>query len=461
MRAREILLEFNIDKTIEHFGNKLYATMVQNGSTHDSWAQMKAAIYDSFMHKIYIERREEFKANEELMHAELRKYILRNLIDILKQYDPTNGKYSLWIVKLCCDFHSLPEYEDLGRIKDALVEFDTLKRSGYFARNKDQVQFSDINVFKTFRALERYLDKITDKQLLSNNQADKFKEQEFIKNDEVEIIADTAEYKVVIPKSEEASKYYGRNTRWCTAAKTGNMFDNYNEAGDLYIILDKKNNKRWQLHFDSMQFMDESDKPIRDWDIIPKGALASLEYNELNHRDLQQLIDGFLRRELPYYMLGMVLNKLKNDDRLPIIIAYLLLFTQLQLYENIIQYAEPFRKQYSTFNGVLTDYGNDILNFALRVQEDGISKDDLFNNDGIGEMASLLSMFTYGRNKHFIMTSDNQCYVVKGKAACYSPWGAQYSLIDMGEWYDGAVQAKVKNKEILYGYIINLMEKKK
>jgi hypothetical protein len=40
------------------------------------------------------------------------------------------------------------------------------------------------------------------------------------------------------------------------------MFDEHNEDGPLYIILQKSTNTRWQFHFESEQFMDEKDNGI-------------------------------------------------------------------------------------------------------------------------------------------------------------------------------------------------------
>jgi hypothetical protein len=80
---------------------------------------------------------------------------------------------------------------------------------------------------------------------------------------QTQIVYNGPDYKILIPKTKEASCYYGRNTQWCTAAtETTNYFDSYNKKGPLYIILDKKNNRRWQFHFEDRQFMNERDQPI-------------------------------------------------------------------------------------------------------------------------------------------------------------------------------------------------------
>jgi hypothetical protein len=68
------------------------------------------------------------------------------------------------------------------------------------------------------------------------------------------------------PETKAQACYYGRGTRWCTAATKGeNMYDSYNEDGPMYIVIPKKTKyvgEKYQLHFASSQFMDEKDDPI-------------------------------------------------------------------------------------------------------------------------------------------------------------------------------------------------------
>ena len=83
------------------------------------------------------------------------------------------------------------------------------------------------------------------------------------------------EWLIIIPHTEEAACYYGANTKWCTAAMKGNMFDYYNGKGLLYINVYKPRNEKYQFHFEERQFMDEEDKPIQP-NTLPwtEGALA-------------------------------------------------------------------------------------------------------------------------------------------------------------------------------------------
>lgn len=70
---------------------------------------------------------------------------------------------------------------------------------------------------------------------------------------------------VVVPHTMEASRIYGENTKWCTAAENpyDNMFEYYDSKGNLYINIDKGTNRKYQFHFETDSFMDEKDNEIR------------------------------------------------------------------------------------------------------------------------------------------------------------------------------------------------------
>ena len=63
-------------------------------------------------------------------------------------------------------------------------------------------------------------------------------------------------------KQKEASRFIGINTKWCTAAKKNNLFDIYNKKGPLYIVLLKKENNRYQFHFQLGRFANEKCESI-------------------------------------------------------------------------------------------------------------------------------------------------------------------------------------------------------
>ena len=79
---------------------------------------------------------------------------------------------------------------------------------------------------------------------------------------------------VVIPKTEYASKWWGRGTQWCTAGDKDNLFNNYYQDGPLIIII--VNGVKTQLHINlfnrnnSVQFMNEQDNRV-DLDFIEEN----------------------------------------------------------------------------------------------------------------------------------------------------------------------------------------------
>jgi len=96
------------------------------------------------------------------------------------------------------------------------------------------------------------------------------REEEFKKNkpgpDEYTEL-DSEHFRHIIPHTEKASKYYGRGTTWCTAARDNCMFDYYNQKGALHIMIPKHANypgEKYQYHADTKQFMDRDDNPIEE-----------------------------------------------------------------------------------------------------------------------------------------------------------------------------------------------------
>ena len=70
------------------------------------------------------------------------------------------------------------------------------------------------------------------------------------------------DYLVVKLLNKDAAKYWGWDTKWCTAVdKNKEVFDHYNGYGSLYIIVDPESKQKYQLHPASRQIMDMEDRP--------------------------------------------------------------------------------------------------------------------------------------------------------------------------------------------------------
>ena len=69
---------------------------------------------------------------------------------------------------------------------------------------------------------------------------------------------------IVRLSSRESAIYWGRGTRWCTAAQNNNMFEHYSSDGPIYVIVDgARSGTRYQLHPASRQFMNPQDRPVK------------------------------------------------------------------------------------------------------------------------------------------------------------------------------------------------------
>ena len=80
---------------------------------------------------------------------------------------------------------------------------------------------------------------------------------------EVDVVYTSDRWTVKIPRTEWASCELGKGTEWCTAAtKSDNRFESHNSDGPLYVLFNKDDNSRYQLHFETDQFMDVNDREV-------------------------------------------------------------------------------------------------------------------------------------------------------------------------------------------------------
>lgn len=173
-----------------------------------------------------------------------------SLIDKFAELDPTNNKiYVNWLIK---QFIAGIKYEDISsKGKDWLDKFNQIKSSNKYQDEKDINKIS-------FRQLGdiylKYQDTRSTRQTkISNKLEGATKEFE------------NSLATVIVPHTEAASCLYGSGTKWCTAAKSNNRFDEYNEEGPLYIIIPKNpsyTKEKYQFHFASDMFMDANDDTI-------------------------------------------------------------------------------------------------------------------------------------------------------------------------------------------------------
>lgn len=181
--------------------------------------------------------------------------------------DPTwnnnkeQGRYSKWILDKLN--RNLLNNSHLGHLSD------TLKR---FEDNKKNLKNKDINKFKSTQEIDAYLNdndnynELSHSQIVRQHRRDK---QKADLDNEAELIYEDPDWEIWIPKTYAASCKLGQGSRWCTAStETGSYFDRYSKDGNLYIILNKHNEKeKYQFHIESDSYMDINDEEIDLFDL--------------------------------------------------------------------------------------------------------------------------------------------------------------------------------------------------
>jgi len=202
--------------------------------------------------------------SETVYHIEdLSRMILTTLKDHI---DPTNGKYLQWITKMYINGEFLL-YEDMETLSTLLTTFSNHKRG---------MEKKDINQYKSLselsKATRKFIETGTDSTI----------EQRFLANGEAEIVFNDDEHTIIIPKTEEASRYYTKEkfaTEWCTAYP--DHFNEYSSVGSLYMIIPKdESNEVYQVHFES-----NSEGTIHDMDFdYQPWQVKDIDDEEIHNR---------------------------------------------------------------------------------------------------------------------------------------------------------------------------------
>ena len=180
-----------------------------------------------------------------------------NLFNELNDLYPRRGEnfnkgYFTWLYNLVKT--NQLKTEDFYKVKEYLRLFDKFI-------NKIPNESRDINKFKNLNDLYDVVKEFEGgEDEISTSKTSEIKD---IKKNEVEKVFEDSEWLIMIPKTERASCLIGKGTQWCTAAdQSNNMFDHYNQDGPLYVMVDKYNETKYQLHFESKQLMDANDRAV-------------------------------------------------------------------------------------------------------------------------------------------------------------------------------------------------------
>ena len=150
---------------------------------------------------------------DDFKSAYSRKYTpeqLKKIIDLIPQ------KFLMWVGN---NFDSVNFNENFPSLQNAL---NTFVRIGSNLPQTDLNEYK--NVGQLIEAIKDYEGKIR---------------REVKKVEGGNVVYEDPRFFVVNPLTHQSSCYYGKGTKWCTAADTDHQFTQYNQDGKLFYILDK------------------------------------------------------------------------------------------------------------------------------------------------------------------------------------------------------------------------------
>lgn len=166
--------------------------------------------------------------------------------DFVEKDSSKNNKYLDWMLA-----RYVEDPDRATHIIDATNLF-------YDMAERGKIDQKDIYQYKTLEDLDAAIEKGGITKTRSE-----LRREEKVKS---EVILDTNDLFIVVPKSYEASCRYGAHTKWCTVGKERSYWDTYYKKGvKLYYIMDKKNNKKYAvavLPSGEKEIFDEKDKSI-------------------------------------------------------------------------------------------------------------------------------------------------------------------------------------------------------
>lgn len=217
---------------------------------------------------------EEDDIEESLSTNKMRFTLVEGIADVKKHYqdisdedfdriirlDPTFnenrdrvGTYGKWLLNL----FRKGNLNNEGHVSDLLNRFES---------EKPHLKDKNIGRFKSLDEVDAYLNDDSNYTSLSHRQEVRQRQKDRHNVDlgeEASLVYEDDEWQVWIPKTYAASCKLGQGTKWCTAStETDSYFYAYTKTDDLYININKKTGEKYQFHFESESYMDESDNEI-------------------------------------------------------------------------------------------------------------------------------------------------------------------------------------------------------
>ncbi len=182
---------------------------------------------------------------------------------ILNHADPTAAKtMTAWLVR---------QYAHGGlRLEDTGTAYETLKMFERYCPTLPEGQ-RDLGQYASLAQVwEAVLPLATAEQTKLSGKAQKALDLDKAYAESRILRQDPDGFTIAVPLTEFAAKWWGRGTRWCTAAEKANQFSHYHKDAPLIVMVipelgDRGKFQMWVTRDDmrgDIQFMDAADRPV-------------------------------------------------------------------------------------------------------------------------------------------------------------------------------------------------------
>lgn len=178
----------------------------------------------------------------------------------LNTFDPERGKNLNWIARL----YIAKQF----RLHDKDQIFNLVRD---FIRFKPRLEIKDLNAYSTLDQLYTAIDPLRDDDpdlLLTKGDKERMIDTEELSIDRrpfeaIRQFYSPGKFAVIIPKTLESSKFYAKDTKWCT--RFPDNFKSYTSKGPLYIIMANIGGKleRFQFHPETDEWMTSRNTSIQ------------------------------------------------------------------------------------------------------------------------------------------------------------------------------------------------------
>lgn len=194
-------------------------------------------------------------------------WCFETIIEFMEEADPTTKKayvfdlFRIWMGDK--DFL----IEDIGKVGEELAVIVDARRTGLLKRLTPQqlqerrgqriAQFIENGENLRYITVARDIGWIaedinfwidTDPSIQASRAEQARQEEEvFLRTSSAKILLNNERFKLVLLITEEAAKFYGRSTRWCTASQKMNQFNRYMQQNFMFVIFDRVHNTKSQI----------------------------------------------------------------------------------------------------------------------------------------------------------------------------------------------------------------------